>query len=243
MAHRSPKYPNISLPDAIERAQQVYLKEHQNPVHPEVVAQHMGYRGLSGASMRSLSALRQYGLLEGRGDESRVSDDAVTIFADAELGSQERAEALQRCLEKPPLFQELKGSFQGVPSQGNLRAFLEKRKFTRKAADKASAIFRESVEFVENKKTDFGSIAAQSGEAAPHAARQPSFSGGSMERAIPEGSKTIGVFDFPGVTVHMTATGKVTKATLERLKKHLELKIEDYDLFESGDDDQVTRED
>lgn len=51
----------------------VYAKDHLNQVPKAVIAEHMGYKGLSGASLPILSALNQYGLLEGRGDETRVS--------------------------------------------------------------------------------------------------------------------------------------------------------------------------
>lgn len=57
-----------------------------------------------------------------------------------------------------------------------------------------------------------------------------------MELVAPTGQKLIGVWEFPGVTINMTATGRVTKATLERLQKHLELKIEDYDFLPADED-------
>src|ERR1700691_3266947 len=119
---RSPEYPAISLKEAIERIKLVYAKDYQNRLSKAVIAEHMGYKGLSGASLPVLSALAKYGLLEGRGDETRVSDLAVEIIAHS-LGSPERAEALKRAATSPELFAELdkrfpngKGSDQAIRS-------------------------------------------------------------------------------------------------------------------------------
>jgi hypothetical protein len=143
---RSPNYPSISLKEAIEKARSVYSKDHRNKMHREVVAKHLGYSGLNGASLTMLSALLKYGLLEGRGDEIRVSDPAVTILVDPP-DSAERKEALKAAAMRPPLFSELVNQFGGqVPSEENLTAYLQKRGFKPSAAAAAAQAFRDTME-------------------------------------------------------------------------------------------------
>src|SRR5258708_6197968 len=74
---RSPAYPTIGLKEAIDGVSRIYKEDYQNPIPRELAARHMGYNSLNGKSLGALSALLKYGLLEGRGNETRVSDLAV----------------------------------------------------------------------------------------------------------------------------------------------------------------------
>ena len=56
------------LKEALENIKLVYAKDYLNKVPKAVMAAHMGYKGLSGASLPILAALNQYGLLDGRGE-------------------------------------------------------------------------------------------------------------------------------------------------------------------------------
>src|SRR5262249_13113734 len=75
----TPRYPTVSLTEAISRAKMIYEKEHMSTLAPKALAEAMGYKGLSGASLRMIAALRQYGLIEGRGDDAKISKDAQTL--------------------------------------------------------------------------------------------------------------------------------------------------------------------
>ena len=97
---RSPEYPAIGLNEAIERVGMVWKKDYQNRVPRKVIAEHMGYKGISGASLPVLSALTKYGLLDGRGDETFVSAMAVAILAHPP-GTRERVEALKNAAAYP----------------------------------------------------------------------------------------------------------------------------------------------
>src|SRR2546422_742823 len=109
---RSPQYPAIGLKEAVEKATAVYNNDYQNPIPRAVAASHMGYQSLNGKSLGVLSAVLKYGLLEGRGDETRVSDLAVEVIAHPP-GSAERAAALKDAASRPELFSELDARFQG----------------------------------------------------------------------------------------------------------------------------------
>jgi hypothetical protein len=145
---RSPEYPAISLKEAMDRVKMVYGKDYQNRVSREVIAAHMGYKSLSGASLPVLSALMKYGLLEGRADETHVSDLAVALLAHAS-GTPEYQEALRRASAYPELFAELDERFpDGKASEQAIRAYLLTRKFIPSAADAAIRAYRDTKAFV-----------------------------------------------------------------------------------------------
>lgn len=145
---RSPNYPSVSLPEAIEKARVLYQKEHRRKMAREAIAEHLGYGGLNGASVTLISALSKYGLLEGRGDEIRLSDEAITLIVDTP-DSPDRQEALLRAATSPSLFAELFRHFEGsAPSDSTLRIYLQKNGFTPKAAHAASQAYKETMELV-----------------------------------------------------------------------------------------------
>lgn len=146
---RSPRYPAIGLKESVEQVGKIYAQDYQNQLPRLVVAQHMGYAGLNGSALSALSALSKFGLLEGRGDETKVTDLAVRIIAHPS-GTQERAEALREAASKPDLFAELDAKFQGgKASDQAIRAYLLTQKFLPSAADASIRSYRETKTFVE----------------------------------------------------------------------------------------------
>ena len=102
---RSPRYPMWSLPEAVQRVRKIFEVEPHNEMSAEAMVKHMGYQSLSGTAGKALSALKKYGLVEGRGDGLRVSRDALTILTDENAEDQrERASALRRAATSDPLF-------------------------------------------------------------------------------------------------------------------------------------------
>jgi hypothetical protein len=142
---RSPGYPAIGLGEAIAKAKLIYDKDYQNRLSKSVIAAHMGYKSLSGTSLPILAALNQYGLLEGRGDETRLSDMSVRIIA-FELGSGERLQDLRNAANAPELFAELNKKFSGgKASDAAIRGYLLTQKFIPTAADTVIRSYRETL--------------------------------------------------------------------------------------------------
>src|SRR5690348_12092801 len=92
---RSPNYPNIPLSPALEAVRPVYLSDGRNKMSKLVLAKHLGYTSISGRSLGKIGAIRAYGLIEGSGDELRLSEDAITALM-APQGSSDRTAALAR---------------------------------------------------------------------------------------------------------------------------------------------------
>lgn len=144
---RSPRYPNIPISEAIQKVRAIYEQEQTDPASAEVMAEHMGYKGLNGASLKALSSLRKYNLLEGRGDDLRVSRDAQTLILDP-ADSPSYRESLRRCAYGPELFASLRNQFKGNPSERNVAVYLEKQGFKRSGAALAAKNFLETVALI-----------------------------------------------------------------------------------------------
>lgn len=145
---RSPNYPQISLPEAIERIRRIYQAEHTHRAGDEVLAKNLGYNSLNGTSRSILSALKKYGLLQPDGDGFRVSDDAVDII-ELPLDDPAHSSAVQRAAFKPALFAELFETFgTALPSDSNLRHYLIKKKFHPGTAAEVIRIYRDTLVFV-----------------------------------------------------------------------------------------------
>ena len=145
---RSPNYPALSLPDAIERCRTIYNKQHTHAAPREQVVQSMGFAGINGASATAYSALLKYGLLRREGDESRLSERAMCILHPNSV--EEKAEALQAAAMEPALFGELADKFPGpLPADDILRNYLIRKNFTPAAATIVILTYRETMDLVE----------------------------------------------------------------------------------------------
>lgn len=149
---RSPNYPQMDLGSALEAVQTVYKAEDRNKMSKEILAGHLGYSSLSGRALSKIGALRAYGIIEGSGDELRVSEDAI-IALEAPKDNPDRAAALQSMATKPDVFNDIAANFDGAVSKENLRYWLTRRGFTSEAASKAADTYLATIEIV----SEFGS--------------------------------------------------------------------------------------
>jgi hypothetical protein len=138
----------MSLGPALEAMLPAFKAENRNKMSRAVLAKHLGYTSLNGRALGKIGAVRAYGLIDGSGDELRISDDAVTAL-NAPAGSQDRTEALSRLASRPSLFQELRKDFpDSLPSLDNLKYSLVKRQFTPDAAEKAAKSYLATMNLV-----------------------------------------------------------------------------------------------
>ena len=78
---RSPSYPALSLPEALDRAKALHQKERRNGVRPEVAAAYWGYAPSSSGGRLTRKALEAFGLLEGD-DLVRITERAFRLLLD-----------------------------------------------------------------------------------------------------------------------------------------------------------------
>lgn len=146
---RSPNYPLMDLGTALEAARPALKAENRNKMSRAVLAKHLGYNSLNGRALGKIGAIRAYGLIDGSGDDLRISDDAVTALLNPDKGVVYR-DALRRLADKPGLFQEIQKQYPSdLPSETNLAFWLVQQKhFTQEAAAKAAKTFLSTMRLV-----------------------------------------------------------------------------------------------
>lgn len=148
---RSPKYPQVSLREAIERVGKVYRAERTHKVDKEAVAKDLGYGSLNGGSISLIGTLKTYGFLQEDKEGVEVTGDAVTILRAPE-GDPDRSEALLKAAFTPKVFAELRDAYGDdpaeLPSDATMQYRLEKKGFLEKAAVEVIRTYRDNLEFV-----------------------------------------------------------------------------------------------
>jgi hypothetical protein len=155
---RSPRYPNISLPDAIKMAQTLYEKEKRAFVPREVAVKAWGYNKLHGRSLTILASVAQYGLLGRQRGNVGISEDAFTILV-APHHSKERVDAIERCAKAPTVFNEiLQKHPDDLPSDDTLAWDLRKNGFTEQAAKTVIDCLRDTISFAKKELGDYNGV-------------------------------------------------------------------------------------
>ena len=209
---RSPNYPQIGLKEAVQRVSGVYKRDYQASLTRDLAAERLGYSGLNGKSLAVLAALGKFGLLEGRGEETRVSDLAVRILAFSP-GSAERRAALADAANRPELFVELDQRFaRGQASDGAIRAWLITRGFIPPAAEAAVRAYRETKQMLEAEA-----------EAAPAAVPSPEPSEVAAEPAKVESGMRRAVFGLAEGEVVITAPVFLSAESVNDLQDYLDV--------------------
>lgn len=149
---RSPSFPFISLPEALERARAFYEKEHRHETEPEVAVRHWGYSPRSSGGNQTLAALRAFGLLEMVGEgKVRLTEKAVRILLDEREESPERGQLLRQAALSPALHARIWERYKGVlPSDATLRLYLVADEgFNERSVDEFIAELKETLEHAE----------------------------------------------------------------------------------------------
>ncbi|WP_156927175.1 hypothetical protein [Azospirillum halopraeferens] len=153
---RSPRYPSIGLPDALDLLGKVYKKNHTYAVPKEAVIKAMGYSTVNGASATALATLMQYGLMEKAGHDYRISGVGLSILEPH--GADEKPRALRAAAEAPSLFAELLNAYPGPPPGADLlRAYLVRKGFTPAAIPQVIRSFLDTLELVRRESAGYNS--------------------------------------------------------------------------------------
>lgn len=145
---RSPRYPCISLREAVKNAKALYTTNGKAFVAKEVAVKVWGYNRLHGRSLTVLAAMAQYGLISYQKGNVGISEDAFTIM-EAPRNSPERKTALERCAKLPTIFDELYQRYgDNLPSDDALSWTLKQRGFTNNGAKLTIGCLRDTNMFV-----------------------------------------------------------------------------------------------
>lgn len=222
---RSPNYPAMSLGPALDAIRPAFTKENRNKMSRAVLAKHMGYSSLNGRALGRIGAVRAYGLVEGSGDELRISDDAV-VALNAPVGSSDRTAALGRLANKPALFQELTKDFPTVPSLDNLKFTLIKKGFTPEAAEKAAKSYLATFNLVGGIQDDYNPPDDEGSDGEDGKADDPPPPppppGSKVKIMASERELTTGLL-AKDASFRLIVTGKIGVKEIERLIQKLEI--------------------
>jgi hypothetical protein len=219
--HRSPNCPQIPFAEAIEKGRKVYEKEHTHPAARLVVAQDLGYKGLSGPSLMAIGALRQYGIIEGSGDALHISKDALAYF-EMDDGP-EKEEAIKRMVFAPSLFAELKQTYPDkLPSEGNLRHTLITKGFLPDTAEDVIEVYKANVELAGGEENGY-SGAGEDTIMPPSTFPTPLVTP-TPPKNVP-GTQTYAFALSPDARAELSLKGTITAEDLELLRDHIELTI------------------
>lgn len=227
---RSPNYPALSLPEAVEKITAIYSKLHHHAGPRDVMARAMGFSTLNGASATAISALHKYGLLEKDGEDNKVSERALRILHPHSL--LERSEAIREAATAPVLFQELAERFPGrTPNDDLLRNYLVRKGFAPAALSAVIAAYRETSEMArledggQDVSTDHPpeDVPTMNSPSTMHLGRVPSV---GPAPAVLANERLIGRYDFEGGSgVRITAIGEIdTEAALDMIETLVGLK-------------------
>lgn len=182
---RSVNYPQLTLQAALARGRQLWDSVGKNLVPISTAGAAWGYGEKSSGLRSTVSALKQYGLLEDTGDgamrQVKLVDRALDILVEPADSPRHRS-ALTDALRSPRIYQDLFERFpDGLPAQDHaISAFLLRDKaFNRKAVEGFISTLRANLHFAAEpdpapraqEHTDVPSR-AQHGASPPHTPRQ-----------------------------------------------------------------------
>ncbi len=150
---RSPSYPYVDLPTALEKAAVLWRAEGRHPVAVNLALQHWGYKEESSTGYSCIAALKKFGLVdhEGMGESRQVklSNLALAILLDNDPGSADRRDALRNAALGPRIHAELWERYGAeLPSDQSLRRFLVlERSFNEAAVDELLEEYRATMAF------------------------------------------------------------------------------------------------
>jgi hypothetical protein len=208
---RSPNYPQLSLGEALDRVRKIHAKENHLAAPREVIAKHLGYGGMNGASAKTISAIAKYDLLEeAGGDKMKVSSLALSILFPKD--GREKAEAIRRAAFAPALFSDIDTEWEGhQPSDDSLRSWLIRRNFASDAVDRVIHSYRETVALVAQEAGTYDPPSAAPPPATLEPEAQPMQSSALAERQsaqLPAAPQAGG----PAYRVSFTPTGGIEVA-------------------------------
>jgi hypothetical protein len=148
---RSPRFPNQSLEESLKHARMIYDGVHRSTIDSGTAFRLMGFVGKTGTSSKALGSLRQYGLIEGTGENTRISDLSLAILEPE--SESERATSIIRAARSPDVFESILIRFGDRVPQADepIRAFLIRELgFQKNSADECIKSLRQSLAYSEN---------------------------------------------------------------------------------------------
>ena len=147
--HRSPNYPAVSLPEAVERVRKLVKEDGKAGAPTEIAAKHIGYSSAHGSALSTLAALKKFALVTENAGRIVPTQRALEILNLPE-GDPRRRAALRDAALSPSIYRELVEYYKesGLPGEESLQAELKTyRGFNPKAVAAFVTDFIDSLNF------------------------------------------------------------------------------------------------
>lgn len=242
---RSPRYPNHSLDQAVEFARKIYEGVHRSSVDSLTVLNLMGFSGRSGASTSALGSVRQYGLIDGVGEKTRVSDLALSILEP--ISESEKSDALRIASRSPAVFNQILGRFDGrLPAaDAPVRSYLIRELgFSQRGAEDCLSALRTTEAYVAGFPVSDGSVGSQEvhseleegldyevarkGDAESARGARAVYEQGPDQTPRPEPGDLMVIPLSRDCRVEMKFVGPLSEKALGKLVRYVELMREDW---------------
>jgi len=182
---RSVNYPVMTVEAAIDRARRLWADIGHNSVPLPTAGAAWGYAEKSSGLRSTVSALRQYGLIDasGEGDsrQVRLTDRALDILLEPASSSRYR-DAVQAAVLSPKIYRAVFDRFQaGLPPQDHaiVSFLLRDKAFNRKAVAGFISALRVNLRFAELHHP--GQVPALEDRTAPRPPAQPPHAGAAQQ--------------------------------------------------------------
>lgn len=217
---RSPRAPRYSLSEAVKYVARIYDGVHRSAIDAGTAYQLMGFAGKSGTSATALGSVRQFGLVEGVGDRTRVTDLALRILEPA--SPDELHEALREALHQPAVFRSILERFEGrIPTANEpIRAFLIRDMgFGKQGAEDCISALRTSIK-------ELGDVSSAAPDSEARADSQSQDTADAFQSRPEKVSDTHDLIRLPltkDCSVELRFAGRVTTRAIDSLIRHIEL--------------------
>ena len=241
---RSPSYPQMGLTRCIDLVGKLYEGIHRGSVGNSEAQQIMGFAPKSGSGLAALSALKRFGLIEGRDPQLRVTDLGMKVLEP--MNERERTFALREAALRPPLFQEVHDAFGGkLPADSAIRAKLVREKaFTSAGADAFIRSYKDTIGYLAGSKEDsFADDETEADQISGQRDRTPDRGGTEARAQTPSptpnpqvarpsfgpSDEVLSLRLSPETRVDVLFHGSVSRGNILKLAKLLEVMADSYD--------------
>lgn len=145
---RSPEYPIISLPEAIEKIKILWDNDKNNSIPSEAAFKHLGYQSTGGYAARVIAALKKYDLISENKGVIKLTEDAVDLILN-DPDSDKYLSVVKKLALRPAIYERIYEDNNGcIPSDTTLKIKLIKEyKFNADKTEKFISTFKETMEF------------------------------------------------------------------------------------------------
>jgi hypothetical protein len=154
---KSPNYPSMSFQEAISKAKILYEKDGKVGAPKKSALEHLGYKVESGASARTLSALRKYDLIADQNGRIVLTQHAIDLLVYPKESERYRA-AIKHCSLSPKIYRTLWDEYgNGFPSDQTLKAeLIDRHNFNPNQVAGFLKDFKNTIEFAGLSSEDTG---------------------------------------------------------------------------------------